>query len=221
MQLTIGPQNAGRFATAAFRVALRGEVRWGIGPPAATKDYGNPFFTLTGCSLAMPPPSCHISPMQGIAAHFGRLLKLLRRRGHSREDAEDLIQDAFLSLHSYCQKAEVRSTEGFLVRAVLNRSISLNRDQHRDRYVDEPLDVLPLTDQGPAPEEVISADQRLERITRALESVGPRTRDMFLMHRLWGFSYPEIAKQLGVTVSAVERRIARAINAVTVELHRD
>jgi RNA polymerase sigma factor (sigma-70 family) len=159
--------------------------------------------------------------MQGIAAHFGRLLKLLRRRGHSREDAEDLIQDAFLSLHSYCQKADVRSTEGFLVRAVLNRSVSFNRLRHRELYAAEPVEELELTDQGPALDELIAADQRLERITRALNSVGPRTRDMFLMHRLWGFSYPEIARQLGVTVSAVERRIARAIDAVSREFHQE
>jgi DNA-directed RNA polymerase specialized sigma24 family protein len=64
-----------------------------------------------------------------LGQHFARLLKLLRRRGHSHEDAEDLIQDAFLSLHTYCQRAEVRSDEAFLVRAVLNRSVSHYRSQ--------------------------------------------------------------------------------------------
>jgi len=80
--------------------------------------------------------------MQGFTAHFGRLLKLLRRRGYSREDAEDLIQDAFLVCTTYCQRADVRSTEGFLVRAVINRSISFTREQHRDRYVEEPVEEL-------------------------------------------------------------------------------
>lgn len=159
--------------------------------------------------------------MRAVVEHFGRLMSLLRRRGHTREDAEDLIQDAFLSLHNYCQKAEVRSTEAFLVRAVLNRSVSLHRGRHSELYVHESPEELLLADQGPAPDELIAVDQRLERIIRALNSVGPRTRDMFLMHRLLGFSYPEIAKQLGVTVSAVERRIARAICAVTVELSQE
>ena len=166
---------------------------------------GKNYFRRDGGDLAAKLDFYHTRAMHGLAAHFGRLLKLLRRRGHSREDAEDLIQDAFLSLHHYCQKAEVQSTEAFLVRAVINRSISFHRGQHRDLYVEEPAEELP----------------RLARITRALNSVGPRTRDMFLMHRLLGFSYPEIARQLGVTVSAVERRIARAINAVTLELHQD
>lgn len=156
-----------------------------------------------------------------IETHTTRLLHLLRRRGHTREDAEDLIQDAFLSLHTYCQKADVRSPEAFLVRAVLNRSASLYRVRQRRAQPDDPADELALADVSSAPDVLLAADQRLERITRALTAVGPRTRDMFLMHRLFGFSYPEIARQLGVSVSAVERRIARAIHAVTDELHKE
>lgn len=153
--------------------------------------------------------------------YANRLMSLLRRRGHTREDSEDLIQDAFLSLHTYCQKADVRSTEGFLVRAVLNRSASLHRDRNRKHQMPAPLEDLVLIDETCIPDEQLAADQRLERITRALTAVGPRTRDMFLMHRLFGFSYQEIAHQLGVSVKAVERRIARAVHAVTDELHQE
>lgn len=70
--------------------------------------------------------------MSNVHVRFRRLFGLLRRRGHTHEDAEGLIQDAFLSLHTYCQRAHVRSEEGFLVRAVLNRSSSLRRDEHRE-----------------------------------------------------------------------------------------
>lgn len=156
-----------------------------------------------------------------VRMHSARLLNLLRRRGHTPEDAEDLIQDAFLSLHTYCQKAEVRSPEAFLVRAVLNRSVSLYRVDTRRGGMADPADGAIVADVGSAPDELLAADQRLERISHALSLVGPRTRDVFLMHRLLGFSYPEIARQLGVSVSAVERRIARAIHAVTGELHKD
>jgi RNA polymerase sigma factor (sigma-70 family) len=159
--------------------------------------------------------------MPRLLPHAQRLLSLLRRRGHTREDAEDLIQDAFLSLHTYCQKADVKSPEGFLVRAVLNRSASLHRNRTHKQDLPQTGQDLLLIDENAAPDDLLAADQRLERITRALTAVGPRTRDMFLMHRLFGFSYPEIARQLGVSVKAVERRIARAVHAVTDELHRE
>jgi RNA polymerase sigma-70 factor (ECF subfamily) len=159
--------------------------------------------------------------MPRLLPHASRLLSLLRRRGHTREEAEDLIQDAFLSLHTYCQKADVRSSEGFLVRAVLNRSASLHRARNRRHNLPGGDEELLLIDEAGAPDDLLAAEQRLERITRALTAVGPRTRDMFLLHRLFGFSYQEIARQLGVSVKAVERRIARAVHAVTDELHRE
>ena len=55
--------------------------------------------------------------------HFRRLEHLLRRRGRTREDAEDLIQEAFLRVKIYCDEGgEVREPEAFLVRTVLNLS---------------------------------------------------------------------------------------------------
>lgn len=44
----------------------------------------------------------------------------------------------------------------------------------------------------------------------ALDSLGPRTREIFLLHRLDGLKYREIAAQLDITVSAVEKHIAKA-----------
>ncbi len=52
--------------------------------------------------------------------HFGRLLKYLRRKGRSREDAEDLIQEAMLRLHVYAKDDAVVNEEAFLRRAVHN-----------------------------------------------------------------------------------------------------
>jgi DNA-directed RNA polymerase specialized sigma24 family protein len=40
-------------------------------------------------------------------AHFDRLLRILGRKSRSREDAEDLIQEAMLRLHVHCQEAPV------------------------------------------------------------------------------------------------------------------
>ena len=59
--------------------------------------------------------------------HFKRLLRFLRRKGRSREDAEDLIQEAMLRLHVYGQAVPVANEEAFLRHAVNNLSI----DQHR------------------------------------------------------------------------------------------
>jgi DNA-directed RNA polymerase specialized sigma24 family protein len=58
--------------------------------------------------------------IQTAPPHFARLLRLLMRKGRSREDAEDLIQEAMLRLHLYAKRDVVINEEAFLIHAVLN-----------------------------------------------------------------------------------------------------
>lgn len=135
------------------------------------------------------------------------------RRGCSHEQAEDLIQEAFLRMQEYCEQGgQVRQPEGFLVRTALRLAINARRDEHRDLYVQEDVSELPyVLDTCPAPDEVLAADQCLDRMRKALDLVSRRTRDVFFMHRLDGFSYAQIAAHLGVSISAIEKHMASAL----------
>ena len=138
---------------------------------------------------------------------------LLLRRGRTREEAEDLIQDAFLKMQEYCERGgQVRQPEGFLVRTVLRLAANARRDAHRNLYCEEPVENLTLiVDTTPTPDEVLAGDQCLERMRDALDAVSRRTRDVFFMQRLDGLSYAQIAQRLGVSISAVEKHIASAL----------
>lgn len=147
-----------------------------------------------------------------------RLQQLLHRRGRTREDAEDLIQEAFLRLQVYYEQGnEVREPEAFLVRTALRLSMNARRDAHRHLYLDEPVENLPLVDTTPAPEEELAADQLLQHMKRTLEGLSAGTRDAFFLHRVDGLSYAQIARLRGLTEKAVERRIARAMLALSNE----
>lgn len=149
--------------------------------------------------------------MQGVKQRIRQLRRLLRRHGRSREDADDLIQEAFLRLHVYCRDEEVRQQEAFLSRTVLNLSIDLHRKEHRELYAAESVESLPLMDLRPTPDEDLAALQRLNKVGAVLDALGPRTREIFLMHRLEGYGCAQIAAQFGISVSAVEKHIARAV----------
>ena len=145
--------------------------------------------------------------------YFRRLRMLLLRRGRTREEAEDLIQDAFLKMQEYCERGgQVRQPEGFLVRTVLRLAANARRDAHRNLYCEEPVENLTLiVDTTPTPDEVLAGDQCLERMRDALDAVSRRTRDVFFMQRLDGLTYAQIAQRLGVSISAVEKHIASAL----------
>jgi RNA polymerase sigma-70 factor (ECF subfamily) len=151
--------------------------------------------------------------MERLQTYLRRMQKVLLRRGRSRADADDLIQDAFLKMQEYCQKGgEVRQPEGFLVRTVLRLASNAVRDEHRDLYSNQRVEELTLIlDTNPTPDEVLAGDECLERMRDALDAVSRRTRVIFFMHRLDGFSYAQIAAQLGITVSAVEKHVASAL----------
>jgi RNA polymerase sigma-70 factor (ECF subfamily) len=54
-----------------------------------------------------------------------------------------------------------------------------------------------------------------------LDSLGRRTRDVFFLQRLYGFSYAQIAQQTGMPVSTIEKHIARAMTALLEERRRE
>ena len=154
--------------------------------------------------------------MNRLPLYFRRLQKLLLRRGRTREEAEDLIQEAFLRMQEYCGKGgEVHKPEHFLVRTVLRLAMNARRDAHRDLYVDQNVEELTfLIDANPMPDEVLAADECLERMRAALDAVSQRTRDVFFMHRLDGLTYAQIARQMRLSISAIEKHMASALAAL-------
>lgn len=157
--------------------------------------------------------------IEGFIKHFRHLEKLLRRRGRSREDAEDLIQETFLRVKLYLDEGgEVREPEAFLVRTALNLSRDAYQHEHRHLYARKAVEELSIPDLAPNPDEVFETQQRLERLKRVLNKAGPRTREIFLMHRLYGMTYVQIADHFDVSLSAVEKHIAKAMALLGEEL---
>jgi len=154
--------------------------------------------------------------MKWLPQYFRRLQALLLRRGRTRQDAEDLIQEAFLRMQEYCERGgTVEKPEHFLVRTVLRLAINARRDEHRELYVDQDVDELTLLiDTNPSPDEVLAADECLKGMEHALQAVSQRTRDIFFMHRVDGLSYAQIARQKRMSISAIEKHIARALAAL-------
>ncbi len=142
----------------------------------------------------------------------------LNRRRHTPEDAEDLIQEGILRVYEYCAKGgEVREPEAVLLRTIGRLSLNRERDAHKELYSREALEDLLLIDGQPRPEDVVDAQQRLRRIKQVLDTLPPRTKEILLLHRLAETHREDIARQLGISVSAVEKHIARAVAALMME----
>ena len=58
---------------------------------------------------------------------------------------------------------------------------------------------------------MIAARERLRIVEQAIDELPPRTREVFVLHRIEGMKYSEIARALDISVSAVEKNMARAL----------
>ena len=115
--------------------------------------------------------------------YFERLLRLLRRKGRSQEDAEDIVQEAMLRLHVYSRNAAVTNDKSFLRHAVRNLSIDQHRRDRPDLRRKVPIDGIHLEIEwmsvNPNLEQFVEACQHLDKIGARLESASKRTREIF------------------------------------------
>jgi len=136
-----------------------------------------------------------------------KLLRFLRRRTSS-DAALDIVQQVFSRF--LAAGAAIRSPEAYLHRAASNQ---LRDDARRDRrrstqlHVHEDSVALHAMDQTAA----LEARDMLRRLEQAIGALKPRTREIFLAHRIDGYSYVEIAQQTGLSVKAVEKQMSKAI----------
>src|SRR3546814_300997 len=61
------------------------------------------------------------------------------------------------------------------------------------------------------PDRVLQARDEIARVVQALGELPERTRDIFLMRRYEGLAYSEIACRVGISVSALEKHMAKAV----------
>lgn len=144
-----------------------------------------------------------------------KLRRLLRSRGNTTDDADDLIQEAFLRLQIYCRQHHVQKTEAFLVRTVLNLSSDLHRHKVHSATIAETIKTVQLQETQPSAVDVFAAQERLRHMKAGLDRLSPRRREVFVLNRIEGYSFPQIAERLGITLSAVEKHAAKALLLIT------
>jgi len=136
------------------------------------------------------------------------LRQQIARRTRNPADAEDLLHSAYLRMVRYEAAHEVSNPAAFLVRTACN--IEIDRYRH-DKVVTDEGDAFQVEDSFPLQDEVIAARARLERVRAGLERLNPKTREIFLMSRLRNMKYSEIGKNFGISPSAVEKHVAKAL----------
>lgn len=144
-------------------------------------------------------------------AHGQSLWNFAYYKCGDQDDASDLVQEAFVKLWKNCSKVTAAKAKSFLF-TVANNSF-LNAVAHKKVV----LNYRAVQDQGvnkQSPEFLLEEQQYGERLQAAIDRLTEAQRTAFLMNRIDGKKYKQIAEELDISVKAVEKRISQALSSL-------
>lgn len=153
--------------------------------------------------------------------HSPSLVRQLTRKTGCRELARDLANEAFLRLlrMSSSKVAQIDQPEAFLRRVSINLLRDCGRASAFKKRSQPTLEAM--CNQQFDQVAVLESRDTLRRLELAMGKLRPKTREVFLAHRIHGFSYAEIAERTGLSVKGVEKQMSKAIAKIDRLLDRD
>jgi RNA polymerase sigma-70 factor (ECF subfamily) len=153
-----------------------------------------------------------VADVAGWMDRYGPALRRHFRKRGAGQDIEDLVQEVFLKLQANAERTSIDNVERYLFRIANNVLISRHRHAavHQRAFQDAPESALEWTDDI-SPERVMMGRQAIGQFVAGLRTLSPRAREAFLFHRFEELTYPAIARRMGISVSAVEKLIIRAL----------
>ncbi|AXT61730.1 RNA polymerase sigma factor [Aquimarina sp. AD10] len=125
-----------------------------------------------------------------------------------KEQAEDVMQEAFIKLWDNCKKVLFEKTKPFLCTVANN--IFLNQVARKKVRL-EYTRIAPRNKNTESPDFVLEEKEFMDTLQNAIADLSEAQREVFLLNRIDQKTYVEIAEMLGISVKAVEKRMHNAL----------
>lgn len=140
------------------------------------------------------------------------LMRFFRRRLGSHEEADDLAHEALARFLRASPATRIATPQAYLRRIATN----LLRDRAERASTRLAQLSVPLVEGFDHPTEYdqhreLEGRQELDHYTAILRQLKPKTLEIFLLSRVDGFTYKEIADKVGMSVWGVKKQMLRAI----------
>lgn len=155
------------------------------------------------------------------AAYKNRLIYFAMRFLKSREYAEDIFQDAFTVVWQSRRFINPEASfSSYLYTIVRNRILNQLRDLANQDKLREQMLSQAVNYSNDTKDEILANDLR-QFISRALQQLTPRQREIFEMSRERQMSHREIAEALGISVNTVQESISISLRTLRTYLEKN
>lgn len=143
--------------------------------------------------------------------HNEALIRFLALRLRSQQEAKEVAQEAYVRLLKLDQPGAVSFLRAFLFKTAANLAVDRIRHEQTTRRVKRETRFLDELITQPTPEQSASGQQELLLVERLIDELPPKCRRAFLLHKVYGLDFPDIAKQMGLGERMVRTYVVRAV----------
>jgi RNA polymerase sigma factor (sigma-70 family) len=136
-------------------------------------------------------------------------------RRASRQDEEDLYQDAFVRIVERSKTEEIPKLDNLLRYVVRCLAIDRFRRKTTRRMLTSDEAGETIVDAAADPERSLMGAQRLSRVVAVINTMPEKRREVFLLHRVEELTYRQIATRLGVSIKTVEKHMHLAMRSLS------
>lgn len=149
--------------------------------------------------------------------HYASLCRFAAQYLNDRSDSEEIVQEVFVNLWQKRDSIDpAKQVKTYLFTAVRNRCLNYIRDRKKFRsfYLDVEVEqAFPIQDR-----DLLTSQEEMEMITKALEKLPEKCREVFELSRFDNMRYHEIASHLNISVKTVEAQVSKALKILREEL---
>jgi RNA polymerase sigma-70 factor (ECF subfamily) len=169
--------------------------------------------------LVAAAKSGDITAFETLVGRYERkIFRLAQNITQNREDAEDVMQEAFLKAYEHLGEFQGNSRfYTWLVRIAVNQALMKLRKRRPnqislDEEVDTGEELMPreVQDWGPSPEDRYKQSEVADILATTISELDPSFRIVFQLRDIEELSTEETAEALGLSVAAVKSRLLRA-----------
>lgn len=142
--------------------------------------------------------------------HNDSLIRFLAARLRSQQEAKEVAQEAYVRLLQLDQPGAVSYLRAFLFKIAANLASDRLRARSREHRAVQ-AQLFAHFSEPPTPERELAGSQELRMLSRLIDELPPRCRQAFLLHRIYGMAFGDIAAQLGVTERMIRKHVVRAL----------